>query len=84
MLISDETDQIQYQFLCISAIWEKLIECRIKLQPGLINTNKLYQCEELKEFKKHLNSEEEEIVSQTYSVLSKLMKELLELQVFYF
>lgn len=61
-------------------IWEKLIECRIKLQPGLINTNKLYQCEALKEFKNQLNTEEEEVVSQTYSVLSKLMKGLLELQ----
>ncbi|CAH1406172.1 unnamed protein product [Nezara viridula] len=63
-----------------STIWEKLIECRIKLQPALINTNKLYQREALKEFKNQLNSEEEEILSQTYSVLSKLMKGLLELQ----
>lgn len=61
-------------------IWEKLIECRIKLQPTLLNANKLYQKDSLQDFKANLSPKEEEIVNETYSTLADVMKVLLQLQ----
>ncbi|KAL1123570.1 hypothetical protein AAG570_002646 [Ranatra chinensis] len=62
------------------SIWEQLLECRIKLQKGLLASNRLYQTEDYREFRKGLEPDEEAVVAKTYTGLMELMETLLLLQ----
>jgi hypothetical protein len=74
-------DHYKGTFFVFLAIWDQLVEYRIKIQKAVAASNKLYQKEAMREFKIGLAPEEEAVINKAYASLVQVMEMLITLQV---